>query len=520
MIEAFELKRQGCYKQSIELYYKLLSETEDNIEILTELADLYFLMKNNSKAEHYINKVLELNPQHIEALNLLKKVFVANGDINLAIEVAQKVYKISESENSLYLLLELLYDNKFYDKICEYSVSDTNKEALFIKAKAFYRLAKFQDSLKLLENIGDTVEEDKLLLLGKIYYKTNMVEKVKEVYKKLKELDLTNPESLNFVGLNYIDEQDFDKAIECFKKAISLKADEAKYHYNLGQAYFLKGWTEEAGKSFNTAICLNPMEESYHYSLAYLLYRTGDYENALIHLESDKDSSEEYLNSKILKLIIKAEKGDLAIPKIELEKLLVNNPKNETILFALAKIYFKLDMYKQSKTIMEEILEINKKSFEYKEFYVRLLLQLKELDEAKSVIDEMSAKSPNYYYAKVLEAEYTLLLENYDRLYEIAQDLIELDLNHYEGYYYNAEALFEKGDTSFAIESLKKAITLDVNNANLYIKMAEFYQVLGKYEDSFEYIKEACDIDKSAKNKELYMKLSSIVRKRSVETQE
>ena len=50
--------------------------------------------------------------------------------------------------------------------------------------------------------------------------------------------------------------------------------------------------------------------------------------------------------------------------------------------------------------------------------------------------------------------------------------------------------------------------------------MAEFYQVLGKYEDSFEYIKEACDIDKSAKNKELYMKLSSIVRKRSVETQE
>ena len=42
MIEAFELKRQGYYKQAIEVYYKLLSETEDSVEILVELADLYF----------------------------------------------------------------------------------------------------------------------------------------------------------------------------------------------------------------------------------------------------------------------------------------------------------------------------------------------------------------------------------------------------------------------------------------------------------------------------------------------
>ena len=88
-------------------------------------------------------------------------------------------------------------------------------------------------------------------------------------------------------------------------------------------------------------------------------------------------------------------------------------------------------------------------------------------------------------------------------------------MNHFEGYYYNSIALFEKEDVNFAIESLKKAITLDVNNASLYVKMAEFYQALGKYEDAFEYIKEASDIDKSAKNRELYMQLSAIVRKRN-----
>ena len=47
MIDAFELKRKGYYKQAIELYYKVMSTEGDDIEILAELADLYFLIGNN-----------------------------------------------------------------------------------------------------------------------------------------------------------------------------------------------------------------------------------------------------------------------------------------------------------------------------------------------------------------------------------------------------------------------------------------------------------------------------------------
>lgn len=510
MIEAFDLKRQGYYKQAIEVYYKLLSETEDNIEILAELADLYFLMKNNSKSLHYIEKVLELDPEHVQSLITLKNIYLAQFDFESAIETAEKICKIDNSMSSKIALFELLYKCKKYEQIGNYEIDSAQSECLFWQAKALYKIKKYDEALELFENVCNKNEEPELLLLGKIYFKKGMLDKAKEVYRKLKELDLQDAESLNFVGLNYIDELELDKAIECFKKAIDLKEDEGKYFYNLGQAYFLKGWIEEAQKSFNTAICLNPMEENYHYSLAYLLYRVGDFNGALLHL------TDESLNSKILKLVIQAEQGNLATPKVELEKMLKENPDNESILFSLAKIYFKLDMFKQSKTIMEDVLNINDKSFEYQEFYIKLLLKLEELDLAKGKIDEIVNKYPKYYYAKVLEAEYYMLIKDYDDLFETAQELIELDMNHYEGYYYNAVALFEKEDVNFAIESLKKAITLDVNNAGLYVKMAEFYQALGRYEDAFEYIKEASDIDKSAKNKELYMQLSAIVRKRNL----
>ena len=513
MIEAFELKRQGYYKQAIEVYYKLLSETDDNVEILVELADLYFLMKNLSKATHYIEKVLEIEPKHIQALEILKKIYVSQLDFDLAIEIANKIIEIDASSSHVLSLFELLYSQHEFETICNYQIDDLTDECMFVKAKSFYKLKNYDDAIRILENGSNDLSEPELLLSGKIYYKKGLLDKAKEVYKKLKDIDMKDAESLNFVGLNYIDEMQLDKAIECFKKAIEMKREDAKFYYNLGQAYFLKGWIEEAQDSFNKAICLNPMEENYHYSLAYLLYRIGDYENALVHL---CDDGVENLNSKILKLVIQAEKGNLATPKVELEKMLKEHPDNETILFSLAKIYFKLDMFKQSKTIMEDVLKINEKSFEYQEFFVRLMLQLGELELAKSKIDELLDKYPNYYYAKVLEAEYFLLTNEYDDLFETAQELIELEMNHYEGYYYNAVALFEKDDVNFAIESLKKAITLDVNNASLYVKMGEFYQALGKYEDAFEYIKEASDIDKSAKNKELYMQLSSIVRKRNL----
>ena len=214
--------------------------------------------------------------------------------------------------------------------------------------------------------------------------------------------------------------------------------------------------------------------------------------------------------------MIKAEKGDLATPKIELEKLLKEHPENELILSSLARIYFNLDMYKQAETIIKQAIELNSKSFEYQSFLVRIMLKLKQYDEANNKVKELVEKYPNYYYAKVLEAELNLEKKDYDALFDSAQDLIELDINHYEGYYYNACALFEKEDVNFAIESLKKAISLDVANAELYVKMSEFYQTIGKYEDAFEYIKEASDIDKSAKNKELYMQLASILRRKGI----
>ena len=59
---AFELRNQECYKQAIEMLYKAIAIEPDNVEILYQIGELYYLLKNYSRALQYPNQILCLLP--------------------------------------------------------------------------------------------------------------------------------------------------------------------------------------------------------------------------------------------------------------------------------------------------------------------------------------------------------------------------------------------------------------------------------------------------------------------------
>lgn len=507
MIDAFELKRKGYYKQAIEIFYKLLAKENDNIEILSELGGLYFLLGNFDRALHYTGKALDIDENHVNSLNTLKNIHQSKKDYISASKVANKIYIITNSQESLAEFIKLLNIQEKYNEATGFT--DMIESDIVAKevAVAYHKLENYKIAIELLTKYTDIENKEVLNILCEIYFKSGDKIKAKEVLKKLDNKEIEDIQTLNYMGLAKLDELKLDEAIDCFNKIIEKDSKNDEYFYNLGQAYFLKGWLNEAKKAFINAICLNPNNENYHYSMGYALYREGDYKNATTHL------SDEHLESKVLKMMIKFQEGDMAKPKVELEKLLNTNPDNEIILYSLAQIYSGLGLLKQSLTMISKVVAINPNSFDYKSFEASLMIKLKMFEEVKPKIDELVKAYPKYYYAKVLLTEYLYATKDFESLFDTAQEMIDLDLNQYEGYYFNALALLEKNDINFAIHSLKKAITLNVNNATLYVKMSEIYQALGQYENAFEYIKEASDIDKSAKNKELYMQLANIIRK-------
>ena len=63
--KAFEYKEHECYKQAIEMLYKVLETESDNIEILFQIGELYVLLHNYNRAVQYLEKVFENNKESL-----------------------------------------------------------------------------------------------------------------------------------------------------------------------------------------------------------------------------------------------------------------------------------------------------------------------------------------------------------------------------------------------------------------------------------------------------------------------
>lgn len=511
--KSFELKNQGFYKPAIEMLYKALSIDGDNVEILAQLAQLYKLLENPQRAVYYIEKVLDINPKHIDCMVLLEEIYLSQGTLHLAKNVSEKIYEIQPTSVNLAKTINIL--NKLQDfetiKDIESSIEVLDDEVLYEIAYAYYNNYDIKKAVELLD-LGyakNNKNEKIMLLLGKIYYESKDFEKSKKIFTSLQKMN-PSAEVLNYLGLFELDESRFSQAIKYFSKAQKLDQKNGEYLYNLASAYFLNGWVDEALKYFNQAICIEPENINYHYSLSYLYYQKKMYDKALTELDFIHSMEQHHQLSNVLRALITAKKGDLFNAKTQLENIIKFSEADDFAYFALSHIYKELSQLEQAKDAIKKAIELNPKSLDYLSELAEIEINNKNYEKALEIINEILKINDKYIYSYISIAKINLELKKFDDVFEAAQDLIELDSNCSEGYYYNAIALFEQGDKVFAIESLKKSISLDLNNAPLYIKMSEFYQDLGDFKNAYAWAKEASEIDeRNYKYKWLCAKLAA-----------
>lgn len=517
--KSFELKNQGYYKPAIEMLYKALAIESDNIEILAQLAHLYKMLDNYQRSIYYIEKVLELDKNHVDSLFLLKEIYLEQNNLNLAVNSANRIYDIQPTCENLAQTLSILNKMDDFESIKEIVSTAKNPcdKVLYELAFAHY---KNYDAPKAIELLQDAIKindknENALLLLAKIHFDNKDVEQSKKLFERLKQINPTS-EVLNYLGLFKLEKQNFTAAIEYFQKALKLetqnnKAEQtAQYAYNLASAYFLNGWLDEAQKYFTQAICLDSNNIDYHYSLAYLYYQQKAYDKALFELDFIKSIDQNHNLTNILYAMIIGKQGDLFAAKAQLENIIKFSETDDFAYFALSEINKELVQIQAAKENLIKAIELNPKSLEYLTNLAEIELEQKNYDESMTLARKIIEINKKYTYGYTLIAKINYERANFNEVFEAAQNIINLDSNSPEGYYYNALALYKQGDTNFAIESLKKAISLDLNNSALYVKMSEFYQDLGDLKMAYEWAKEASNIDeKDYKNKWLCAKLAA-----------
>lgn len=330
--QGFILKEKGYYKRAVEFFYKALEEDNSSVELHLEIAECYYLMKDEERALNYIEQSLEKQPTHIGSLKLLKQIFIDKNALEEAEQTAKNIYCISKEPDDLAEIFKLLNKQQRYSEIFTYQTDENTASLLYEKAFAKFYLKEISEAEKYINQALDLeFDNKKLLLKGKILYLLNRIDECLDIANQMK-LPTENPEEYNFVGVIKQCECEFENAISCFKEAIRLDSSNDEYYYNCASTYFKLGDLQQAKKYYNLAISISPENQNYHFALANLYYSEKHYKRAMEELDYD------FFEAKLLKAIILYDSGYLAIAKKELDKLAQEQPDNDLIIDYCQKI--------------------------------------------------------------------------------------------------------------------------------------------------------------------------------------
>ncbi len=87
------------------------------------------------------------------------------------------------------------------------------------------------------------------------------------------------------LGNAYFGKQEYDAAIEQYKKAIGIKPGDGTIHYNLGASYSNKGLYEQAVTEYLRAVEIEPEMADAHNGLGFGFYKLKRYDLAWKHIK-------------------------------------------------------------------------------------------------------------------------------------------------------------------------------------------------------------------------------------------
>lgn len=510
--QAFKLKEEKLYKPAIEMLYKALELENDNVEILFQIGELYFLLNNYSRALQYLDKVLQINPNHIQGLNLTKTIKQRQGDLPEALELSKKLFENNPDSTSLKELINILIRLNLFEEIDNYMHNQYFTSEVQIEcANAYYKIGETEKAKELLAQCPPE-DENTLLLTGKIKFDENDFDSASEIFNKIGK-NSQNPETLNYLGLFDLENMNFIEAIKNFSKAITLDKNNAKYCYNLANAYFYNGWIEEAQKAYLKALYLDPENLDYRYSLAYLYFDKKDYIKAKKEISAILENNPNHPQSRVLKALLLAKDKDLIGAKKILEENLEKGYNDDFTKISLSKIYTELNIFNKAQDLVTEVIDKNPQNLNYLSDLAEIYIKEKNYDKALELADKILKTNPNYIAGDILGAKTAYLKQDYDLAKDFAQEAISLDINCSQGYYYLALVREKENDTDEAIECMKRAILYDLNNPEYYKKMSDIYKSKQDYKTALEYIAEAQSLDNSNEYKFIYSELVKLNRK-------
>ncbi len=253
--EAYELHHAGKLTTAEKLYNKLLEEQPEHIDALFLLGTLNLQQGDYDTACIFFRKTLNLVPNHAMALCNLGTTLQRSDNYEEAISSYRKAISLKPD---------------YVDAHC--NLGNAFRE----QGKLEEAIICYKEAIKL-----NPINADLYCNLGNTFKEHGNLGESVECYRKASELDQNNTEFHCNLGAALQESGALEEAILSYKEAVKLDPGYSMAFSNLGSALQESGKPEEAITSFERAIALNPDYAEAHNNLGTSLLEQGKLEDAI-----------------------------------------------------------------------------------------------------------------------------------------------------------------------------------------------------------------------------------------------
>ncbi len=305
------------YTSAYENFTKLLQLDPQNVEAYFFLGIISFINTEFQEAINYFEQGLDIDPDNIDILNYLSKSYKQVESFEDAIESLEKIADIEPENAEIWLRIGDIYEEmEYYQEAQEaletaIEIKDDYGEAYQKLALLLYDQESFNDAIFYLEEATEYFPEDDDLQkkLAKCYFKTNRLDEAIENYKKvLAEQPENTSAYFNLAGAYRVSNKN-EKALEVLLQLKDLKPENQKVYLRLADGYIALKRYDEASKNAKQAIEIDPEHHEAYLVLAFVNQSLGyaKYEQYLDYEEKYKDKSV-YYGKKADELVEKRDK--------------------------------------------------------------------------------------------------------------------------------------------------------------------------------------------------------------------
>jgi len=463
-----DILEAGDYSSAIETYQKILTDYPGNVELRSELADLYYTYGLMDEALEQFDILIEKEPQRLDYRQKLVNLCLMGQNLDKAIDTLLVIARAYKERKETVLALEQFQAILALDK----DNMDAREEIVDIyMEQKMEKVAHYHLSI-----LADVAEHKKdhvraIDLFRKIFSLTGELAtqcRLAEAYEEAGRNEEAENEYIAIAG-KYRDMRDEPKACRCLERIVEIHPENIDAYYQLIELYQKSGnlgKTIESKFAFSRVLMAMGEKDRALEILEEVIKARPDLHDArhtLIDLYLEKHQVDKALTEAhvLADTYFKEKKVDAAIELYQ--KLVDADPHNLPLRERLAHFYMMSD---RSDSALEEIITIAQDLTNRQNWDEAIKTYKKALQ-----IDDRNANIRYQLGVILLERKGNAK----DALSEF-QRVFELDPSHKENTKKYVEVLLAEGRPEEAMKVLEKLISIDPSHASLKDEIVNSYK--------------------------------------------